>query len=676
MALPDQIYLILDYETRSEAEIGTVGAYEYAKHPSTEIICAAWCVGTRDTIGKAEIRTWAPIAGRLLGDPKEEARGKELNRLLLNPRVMVEAHNAFFERVITEFCLGIKIPIERLSCTAALAASYGFPRNLAGACDALNLPVRKDPKGKLLIRRHCIPRKVTAKNSSKWNNDPEGLAELLDYCATDVKAERGLFLKLKPLPTFERKVWMLDQAMNYRGVRVDRESVLATQKLIQKEIENLTHQVREVTEGKVTEATKRAKALSWLKSEGVELPNLQKKTVEDWIKSQKAESPALKFLKLRQSISRTSTAKYWSFEERTRTDGRLRDFQLYSGAGTGRFVCTGVQLHNFPRGVAKDMSLEIEALKTGNPEWVRSVFGDPMEVASNCLRGMVTADLGKTLYAADYAGIEARVNFWLAGHSEGLELFSEGRDPYREEATGIYGVELHEVTADQREVGKRAFLGLGFEMGFAKFMETCEAFGSPIDEDTARRAVTSYRSNHRPVSLQWRIFERSAIWAVKHPGKVITMNRVSWKLDGKFLFCRLPSGRKLTYYAPAIKYERRSKLDENGKRVEWGDREPRLYYWDTHPKIRNRWVFQPTYGGKLCENLCQSVARELMVSAMLRAEERGFRVMLTVHDEIVVQHQDAGRLSEFEKIMAKNPEWAAGLPTKVKGFESFRYRKG
>lgn len=658
-----QKYCVLDYETRSEAvlvsrsgKIPAVGAYEYARHPSTRIRCAAWRTGTRETLKHRRTKGWCPRIG--FGSKEE------LIRVLKDPSYVIVAHNVFFERMITLFVLGIDVPIERWECSAALSASYALPRKLEGVCDALKLPIRKDPKGKLLIQRHCKPRKPTKKNPSKWNNDPEGLAELLDYCMTDVDAEVGVFLTLNPLSKSEREVWELDQLMNFRGIQVDRAAVTKIQKVITAEIERLTKQVRIVTRGEISEATKRDQAMRWLAREGAALPNLQKKTVNDAIESGKLPERATKFLKLRQSISKTSTAKYWAFEARTRTDSRLRDFQLFRGASTGRFIGTGVQPHNFPRGTLKDPDDAILALLTGDRPYIRALYGDVIEAASSCLRGMITADRGERLYAGDFNAIEARVAFWLARHDDGLALFGEGRDPYREMAAVIYQVRLADVTPAQREVGKRAILGCGYGMGWKKFQSTCKDFGTPVTDQVAKRAVKAYRTQHKKVVNMWYAYERAAIAAVQNPGKRISQNRVTWFLRGKFLFCELPSGRRLTYYDPTIRFEK----------TPWGEKRPKLYHWDIHPKTK-QWVNAGTYGGKLTENIDQATACDLMVAAMLRAEKRRFKVMITVHDEIVASSKKAGRLKEFEDLMAEIPPWARGLPVKVKGFESFRYRK-
>jgi DNA polymerase bacteriophage-type len=654
----NQLYLVLDYETKCLKKIKQLGGYEYARHPSTRIRCAAWRLGTRESLphAKTEWHIWwsddAPHPERLL-------------KLLKNPAIQVVAHNAFFERCVTEFRLGIKIPTRRWTCTAALARSYAFPGSLEGACDALELPVRKDKRGKLLLQRHCFPRRPTKNNPAIWNDDPEGIKELKDYCVTDVDAEVGLFLELPPLSPRERKVWEMDQEMNYRGIQIDRNAVVKLQKLIMKELARLRAEVSEVTKGKVSDATKVAQIRKWLLDHGVDLPNLQKKTIEDALATGKVTGRPKRILELRQAISKTSIKKYPVLEERTRTDGRLRDFLVYHGASPGRWAGAGVQVQNFPRGSIKNTDGAIDDLLTFDRKWVRALYGCPLEAASSALRGMITATPGRRLYAADWNAIEARIDFWLARHDKGLEMFGEGRDIYREMAALIYGVKLKDVTDAQREIGKRAILGCGYNMGWRKFMTTCAQFGVILSPELAQKAVKAYRHHHRKVVEFWGNMERAAITATQNPGKKLFINRVSWLLSGKYLFCELPSGRRLTYYGPKIKFEK----------TPWGEKRAKLYHWDIHPKTR-KWVFTSTYGGKLVENICQGTARDVMVDGMFRVMKAGFDLMITVHDEAVAEHDKPGKLEEFERLLGRVPKWAEGLPLKVKGFESFRYRKG
>lgn len=565
-------YLVLDYETKSRAELKRCGIFEYAHDPSTRILCAAWKV-----IYPGEVR-------------KTKGAQKNFNPLieyLIDPGYQIIAHNAAFERTITKVLLGIDVPIERWICTAAMAATHALPRKLEGACDALKLPIRKDPRGRLLIQRHCKPRRPSKNNPSEWNDDPQGLADLLSYCMTDVDAEWELFKALPPMPPTERKIWMLDQRANSEGVRVDRPLVQAAIKMIGEESETLKARALEITGG--ISASRRDAALKWLSENGAPLPNLQAKTITDAITAKMVTGRALEFLRLRSALTKTSLQKYPAFEIRTRTDSRVREFQVYHGAAPGRFAGAGIQTQNFPRGSVKDIDALCRDILTGDLDWMRMLYF-PLDALVSALRGCFLADPGQTLYCADYNAIEARAVFWLARHESGLQAFRDGRDLYREMAARIYRVALKDVTPEQREVGKRVLLGAGYGLGHKKFAETCKLFGTPVTPELAETAIKTYREIHAPVVRLWRNMEDAAIMAVRKPVK-ISINRVKWFRKDRFLYCELPSGRRNAYCDPEIQFEK----------TPWGEKRPRLYFWGVNPRTK-KWSREGTYGGALTEN--------------------------------------------------------------------------
>lgn len=90
-----------------------------------------------------------------------------------------------------------------------------------------------------------------------------------------------------------------------------------------------------------------------------------------------------------------------------------------------------------------------------------------------------------------------------------------------------------------------------------------------------------------------------------------------------------------------------------------------------------KWGEVDTYGGKLFENVCQAVARDIMAEAMLALKQQGFELLLTVHDEIIAE-VSAARINadvDMVGILSTPPVWALDLPLAAKGQELTRYRK-
>jgi len=674
------VFMVFDFETRSEADLKAVGGYEYSMHPTTEIMCVAWRIGTKETLPNAPTYSWSALC--------DEYSLKKLIADILNPAHTLVAHNAFFEQVITRNVLSRysnderlkSIPHERWICTAARAAALALPRSLDGACSALGLKFQKDLEGGRLLLKMCKPRKPTKNNPAVWHETAEDYKRLVEYCRADIAAEVGLFLATPPLNETERRVWALDQKINFRGVYTDRHLVAQTLKMIEVETVNMTEELKELTDGQIDSISQRDRMLRYLYNMGVRLPDFQAKTVTDAIASGEYTGKALRLLEIKRDFGKTSTAKYSAFWFRSKTDKRVRDSLLYHGASTGRWSGSGVQFQNLPRGSIKDTALSCKLVKDGDLDTIKMAYGNPMEVFSSNIRGCVIATPGKEIFCSDYAAIEARVLFWIAGHDVGCQMFADGIDLYKNMATKIYGVKLEDVTKDQRQLGKKAILGCGYGMGPVKFEESCEQEGITLEGEVVKLvtlrgvfdtkqlaidAVESYRETHSLVPKLWGNLQRAAMYAVSNPGKSVTINRTKWFVKNDFLWCELPSGRRLAYYKPLIRHER----------DKFKNLKPTLYHYGINNTTR-QWELQKTWGGTLTENVVQAVARDFMADAMLRIEAAGYEVILSVHDELVAERNiGEGTIEEYESLMSTVPEWGRGCPIKVEGWVGKRYRK-
>lgn len=179
--------------------------------------------------------------------------------------------------------------------------------------------------------------------------------------------------------------------------------------------------------------------------------------------------------------------------------------------------------------------------------------------------------------------------------------------------------------------------------------------------------VDTYRSRYPEVPAMWKAQEATAIQAVQHPGKEVACGPVTWFVKGRFLKCRLPSGRCLHYCDPQIKMAKTS----------WGETRPSLRFMGIDQKSK-KWTRQATYGGKIVENITQAIARDILAYAKLALEKHpDYTLVLSVHDEIVAEADEgSGDTNEFEALMTNclTAEFA-GCPIAAESKTYARYRK-
>jgi DNA polymerase len=91
-----------------------------------------------------------------------------------------------------------------------------------------------------------------------------------------------------------------------------------------------------------------------------------------------------------------------------------------------------------------------------------------------------------------------------------------------------------------------------------------------------------------------------------------------------------------------------------------------------------KWTRIGTHGGKLCENIVQAIARDVMAANMPLIEAAGYQIILTVHDEIIAETPDEPgyHVEQMADLLAEPPAWALDMPLAAAGFETHRYRKG
>lgn len=685
--------VIGDFETRSCANLKDVGAWVYAEHPTTSILCFGY------KIGNEPARIWVP------GREEFPARLVEL----FEAGAEFEAHNAGFERAIWTHVLkpqfGINLPRKWLD-TMAVCAYRSLPMDLDKAGAVLGLSIVKDKRGKELIRKLTVPQKITMKDKKagveypKWNNDPALMEELYAYCVQDCEAEYALGHAIQDLPGPEYDVWCLDQVINQRGVYVDQAAINGALCIRDAVNQNLTAELRAITNNEVGTADERDKIINWCNGQGVLLPDMTADTVEEYVDRLKPLDDlqhVRRVLQIRQALGKASTKKLDKFLSWRMKDGRLRGLLQYHGAGTGRWAGRGVQPQNFPRGdedILEPPSLAprikngelcampalVDAIRTGDADHLELAYGDPMEAISTALRGFITPAPGMEFYVADFSAIEARVLAWVAGEQWKLDAFAgidrgEGyngsQDIYLATASMVYGYPCltKKTHKAERQTGKTCELAFGYQGGIGawrKFDSSDKWTDEEVDEKKK-----AWRASHPMVVKLWYGLEEAAIKAVL-TGRPQRYRNITYQVVksavGNWLACKLPSGRCLWYYNP--------RCVEVGEDFRTGAPKFQVEYEGKDNKKGGVWGVIRTYGGMLTENVVQAISRDLMCDAMFRLERAGYPIILTVHDEIIAERPfGTGDMIEFYALMSEISEIYEGLPINVDGWHGTRYQK-
>jgi DNA polymerase bacteriophage-type len=690
--------LTFDFETRSACELKKAGAFKYSLDPSTIPTCLAWkspvSKGTKLLTFEQINRQWDDLPKKF----RQEWSG------YLDEEYEFSAHNAFFERSIYTNILVKRygwpmIPHQDYRCTAAKAAACALPRNLAGAGEAMKLSVQKDRRGYVAMMATCKPTKEwkawEKKKLKECSDDadceicieeppkflePEAAPEVWDtlyrYCVKDVEAEEALDKALPDLPPEELEIWHQNQRLNWRGLTIDVPLVRKILVIMEAESKARLKELDTLTMGLVSKPGAIKSILSFLELEGVKLPNLRAKTVEDKLEDFDLSPDMHRLLEIRKALSKTSTKKYQGFLDRVNDDGRVRDILMYHGASTGRDTGTGIQPHNFPRGVIKVSKdrpyAAIDNVLECDEDTLRLLYGPSLSMLfSSLLRNMIIPSPGWELFVADFSKIEVAVLWWLADNLPGLKILRSGKDPYIYMAAANTGRPYRDFNDEspERQLGKAQVLGCGFGMGIGgeKFQSTAwEMYRLKLTLTQSSNAVRQYREANPAVPELWKAYEAAAVAAIERgEGRPpVKTHQCEFDVKRGFLRIRLPSGRFLRYREPRLVW----------RETDYGPRRT-IEFWAVNSKTK-KWSIERTWGGTLTENIVQATARDLMMSAMVRLAKAGYRPLLNVHDEgICERRQGEGDLAEFIKILCEVPLWGRGLPIDAKGWVGPRYRK-
>lgn len=649
--------IFIDFETRSRADLKKVGAWQYAGHPSTEVLCAGVAINDAD-----------PFV--LIGDDLRKL--KEMKGTWVGHNISFE--RAIWKRVI-DLDYGVPCPhINFWKCTSAKAAHAGLPRKLETVALFLKLNNQKDPRGEAAIKRFCKPlnnKTFSPLNGPTWET-------LLEYCIQDVRVCRELESTLPDMSQTERLIWEIDQEINDRGVEIDLSLIEKILDRLYKVERSLETEFKNITDGFCTTPKKVKAFKEWLEAQGEITDTLKKSKVSQMLAVEKPNA-IRRALEIRQELSRSSTAKYKAFISMSDKWGRLRNNLIYHGAHTGRWTGSGVQLQNLPRG---EVDAETVIDNLNNPS--HECFNNPMQAFSSAIRGVIIAKKGKKLIVGDFASIEARILAWLTQETKLLDAFKKGEDIYCLQASTIFNRLITPDMKKERLVGKTAILALGYGGGVGAFSKMAEIYG--VDLESIHDTLKSIMPPHQYQQAQ--IIggdDRAAIAADLIKQKYRESNpRIPefWKQLEKD-FKTGVTGKKTIRDKYTIHSSSPLKIEILGLRhlSYWKaecDNRGRLSYYGKIP-LTGKWGLVETYGGKLTENLVQAIARDVLAHALIELRRNGFPPVLTVHDEIICEVEPDRSIEDFKRIMElKSSRGAgvfAGLPLEVDAWEGTRYKK-
>lgn len=332
----------LDYEARSGVDITEVGSHRLSIDPRFEILMASVSRDDED-----RVYLWVNPKFRT---PDMMGENEEAERILAEAD-LIWAHNAQNEQANTWGAIQQKKacpfksepPLSIWRCSAAVARKAGLPYSLEQLCDTLQLPVRKDRRGKALIRLFCIPDLETGKfNEPK--DFPEEWYEFGQYCCQDTRAEKAAGKKLKAfeLSGAALATFQFDMRMNQCGIPINVAAARNAQKIIDEVQSGVTEEFRKLTGLNPTQREKIREMLG--------MENMQSVTVESAIELLSAVPEAdrppqavrnLRILEMYQKVSYAAVKKIQTMLDCVCPDGIIRGMFMYYGAGTGRWCLTG-----------------------------------------------------------------------------------------------------------------------------------------------------------------------------------------------------------------------------------------------------------------------------------------------------------------------------------------------
>lgn len=642
--------LSIDIETYSSENLAKSGVYRYAESSDFEVLLFGY------SADGAPVKVVDLTAGETIPDDVRSA--------LTDPTVTKWAFNAQFERVSLSRYLGYPtgkyLNPSSWHCTMVWVATLGLPLSLEGVGAVLGLEKQKLKEGKDLIRYFCTPSKARDGSLIRHypTDAPEKWSLFKAYNLRDVETEMSIQQKLSKFPVTESewRNYTLDQQINDRGIMLDR--TLVTQAIRCDEQFKRTHMEQARTVTGLDNPNSPVQLKAWLAEKGVEADSLSKTAVADML--EKADGEIELALSLRQELAKSSVKKYTAMQTVVGSDSRARGLiQFYGANRTGRYAGRLIQVQNLPQNHLPDLKEARTLIRSGNFDAVEMLYDSVPLVLSELIRTTFVPKPGCRFYVADFSAIEARVIAWIAGEHWRQEVFANGGDIYCASASQMFHVpvEKHGVNGHLSQKGKIAELALGYG-GSVGALKAMGALNYGLQEDELKPLVDAWRLSNPHITKLWWDVDKAASTCVRER-TATEIHGIHFYYQSGMMFVVLPSGRQLVYVKPKMGLNRFGNESVTYEGV--GE--------------QKKWLRLESYGPKFVENIVQATARDILAEAMLRLNAAGYRIVMHIHDEAVIEAPPETELDNICTVMGETPQWAKGLLLRADGYICDFYQK-
>ena len=627
--------LSIDIETKSSKDLSKCGVYAYCEDKDFEILLFAYAFDNEEV--------------EIIDFTKNEKLPKKVLEALLDDKIIKSAFNANFERICISAYLNLYLSPKSWRCSQVHALSLGLPLSLDSVGEVLSLKNKKLKSGKNLIKF------FNKGNSPK--DYPDKWQEFKNYCIMDVKCEREIREKLSKFPIShdEELLYELDQEINDRGIGVDMDFVKQAiicdenhKNIIKEKLYKLT---------KLDNVNSISQMKKFLHERNVKTEKLDKKSVEKLMNT--CSDDICEILNLRKLLSKTSVRKYESISKSVTKDERVHGlFQFYGASRTGRWSGRLVQVQNLPQNRMENLEYARNLLKNKEHDKLNDLKESTPEVLSQLIRTAFVPKENHEFIVVDFSAIEARVLSWISNEKWRLEVFKTHGKIYEASASEMFNIPMEDITKDLRQKGKIAELALGYG-GSVNALISMGALEMNLQEDELLPLVQRWRNVNINIKNFWYNVGHAALETVSKQ-KPMRVGKITFEYYDNYLFIKLPSGRKLSYFNPMLKRNIYGKESLTYEGI----------------ATNKKWQRIETYGPKLVENIVQGISRDILAYAMMNLKRRNFKIVMHVHDEVVLEvKKNQVTVEEICEIITIPPPYAEDLCLKAEAYKCDFYKK-